>query len=126
MQNIGFKLLAAVAIAEALAIFHILLSAEIVVLSEASSDGKYLAQVSATREFPYLTLVTYLTVKETAREHTLEKHLLFGADAIEDVVLEVRSLKWKNGSVAIDSQGSHYVGPKVFDLRTHPTAAAPP
>lgn len=120
MQKIGFKILAAIAIAEALVISHLLLSEEVVVLSEASTDGKYLAQVSATREFPYLTLVTYLTVKETARENILEKHLLFGADAIEDVVLEIRSLKWKNGSVEIDSEGSHYAGPKVFDLRMHP------
>jgi hypothetical protein len=118
MQKLRFRILAAVVIVQALVIFHLWMSKELVVLSEASADQKYLAQISSSREFPYLTLVTYLTVKEIAHQHVVQRHLLFGADTIEDIVLEIYSLKWQNDSVEIDSKGSRYTGSRVFNIQT--------
>jgi hypothetical protein len=48
------------AAAEAMLLLHIWLSKEIVVLSALSPDRKFIGQISATRDFPYLTVDGYL------------------------------------------------------------------
>ena len=108
------RFICVVAVTEAILLLHIWLSKEIVVLSALSPDRKLIAQISATRDFPYLTVDGYLVVREALTGRRTKREFLVATDAFDDITREVRSVSWKGSSIVVDVDRTHYSGSGEF------------
>ena len=103
-----------VAATEVILLLHIWLSKEIVVLSALSPDKKLIAQISATRDFPYLNVDGYLVVRQALTGRITKTEFLVARDTFDDITTEVRSVSWKGSSIVVDIDRTHYSGSGEF------------
>jgi len=99
---------------EALVLLHLWLSKELVIISAPSPDKSRIAQIWAAREFPYLSVQSYLAVRDAATGRMRMKHLLVVRDEFADITTAVNSLSWRGSSVIVDVDKSYYSGPTEF------------
>jgi hypothetical protein len=103
-----------VAVVEAVLLLHLWLAREAVVISKPSNDRKLIAQVVATRDFPYLSVQAYLVIRDTERGNVRQEAFLIARDVLQDVVMEVHSVSWSGTTVTLDIESPNYSGPRNF------------
>src|SRR4051794_10365088 len=95
----------------ALALLHLWISSEQVTISIPSPDRRLIGQVTAAREFPYLSIYSLLVIRDGITGEVVRRHPLIVRDTFSDIVSEVHSLGWSGASLKLDIDRSHYAGP---------------
>jgi hypothetical protein len=115
-QVIWFWLALSLIVVESLALAHVWLSDGPVLLSEPNDSKQVIAQVVMRRDFPYLSTQAYLEIRAADSGALRQRHFLLARDAFQDLASEIRSLEWRDGTVALDIRSSHYSGSGLFDV----------
>jgi len=108
------KLASVIALLEAGVLAHLWLSQGPVLLSQPNGSRQFIGQVVTRRDFPYLSVQAYLEVRASGNGALRQRHFLLAGDQFQDLADEIRSLEWREDSIALDIQSAQYSGPPTF------------
>jgi hypothetical protein len=102
---------------ESLALLHIWMAKEIVLISQPSGDERHIAQIVGKRAFPYITVDAYLIVRDVGSGDVVQKHFINSRDVLLDIVMETHSVNWDGNTIRLDIEDAHYSGEKAFSVQ---------
>ncbi len=111
-----YRMLWLIVLSQTLALTHLWVSQSRVILSSPNESRKYVAQVIARREFPYLSISAYLVVNTVEPEDNKLRILLTARDEYLDVVNEARSLTWNGDTLHLGYDPKYYNGKISFQF----------
>lgn len=108
------RIAAIIAAIEALFLLHRWMLDERVVLSVPDDTRMLVAQVVARREFPYISSRAYLVILDAEQGRSKQQTFLMARDVLQDIVTEVRSIRWEGSVVHLDIDSPNGSAPKEF------------
>lgn len=100
----------------AVIIFHKFITREHVYLSARDTNG-YLAQVIWENNFPYVSISSYLIVRNENYEIICKKILLQNRDHYSDVLLEMIGIEWiDKENIKLEINRNFYTGKDILNM----------